>query len=139
MSHGITRKTLSAAVLGAAMAAGAAGTAAAADHQAASADNLTTTVADVQNMSVEDRVMGIPGDITRAAGAVHGTVERAAPQRSAEGLLGGLPLIGPLLEGAAGGLPTDSLTGGGLPTDSITGGGLPTGNLSGLPTSALGL
>ncbi|MGD9483462.1 hypothetical protein WDH52_09390 [Streptomyces sp. TRM70308] len=137
MSHGITRKTLSAAVLGAAMAASAAGTAAA-DHQAASADNLTT-VADVQNMSVEDRVMGTPGDVTRAAGAVHGTVERAAPQRPSEGLLGGLPLVGPLLERAAGGLPTDSLTGGGLPTDSITGGGLPTGNPSGLPTSALGL
>ncbi|GAA4663336.1 hypothetical protein GCM10023347_13880 [Streptomyces chumphonensis] len=137
MSKGIPRKTLGVAALGAAMAATAAGTASAAGPT----DNLMDAAADVQNLSVEDRVMDLPGDVTQAAGAVQESSDRAVPaagQDPVGGLLGGLPLVGQL-QGA--GLPTDQLAQGALPTDQLSGGlsadnlaggGLPSGDLGGL-------
>ncbi|WP_219089951.1 hypothetical protein [Streptomyces sp. JJ38] len=153
MSKGTPRKTLGVAALGAVIAASAAGTASAAGPT----DALLDAAADPQNLSVEDRVMGLPGDLQQAAGAVTATTDRAVPQGQdpVGGLLGGLPVLGDL---AGSGLPTDQLTGG-LPTDQLTGGqaapralqggGLPTDQLSGalstdnliggqLPTGDLG-
>ncbi|MCZ7416957.1 MULTISPECIES: hypothetical protein [unclassified Streptomyces] len=124
MSKGTPRKTLGVAALGAVIAASAAGTASAAGPT----DALLDAAADPQNLSVEDRVMGLPGDLQQAAGAVQQTTDRAVPngQDPVGGLLGGLPVLGDL---AGSGLPTDQLTGG-LPTDQLTG-GLPTDQLTG--------
>ncbi|WP_461027192.1 hypothetical protein, partial [Streptomyces sparsus] len=131
-------KTLGAAALGAAMAAGAAGSAA--------ADPAETFehIAGVETMSVEDSVLDLPDSLARAADATYDTVEQVEdPRGPASGpageLLGGLPVAGDHLRG---GLPTETLTSAlpadARPTDVLTG-ALPVDALSTgtLPTDAL--
>ncbi|MBW1604353.1 hypothetical protein JJV70_20045 [Streptomyces sp. JJ66] len=141
MSQGTTSKTLGVAVLGAAMAATAAGTANAAPQEAAA----TGVVSETQDFSLQDRLMSLPVHMAYAAGhlsedmagSMQGGAERAAHEREADRLLGGLPILGPVLEGASGGgLPTESLIGSALPTGDFNSG---TNSLGSLPTGNLGL
>ncbi|MBB1252286.1 hypothetical protein [Streptomyces alkaliterrae] len=155
MKHG-TIKTLGVAAAGAAMAAGAAGTAAAAE-ELHTGRQFANIAADTTNMTVEDSAMDLPANVSRAAHATTGALDRAERRAEEQGhekrqgpvdrLLGGLPVNGGLPIGAdvpvVGDLPVvgeavgsgnmstsfkGDLAGGGLPIDGVPlDGGLPIG------------
>lgn len=145
-----TIRTLGVAAVGAAMAVGTAGTATAAPTaETESADKvvgqtIAQLAANTQNMSVEDAVLDLPGNITQGANATQAALDiaQAEAEASEEPQAGESRAVEPQAQqdqlGAAskllGGLPVvGDITSGGLSTDGIQGDllndGLPTGSL----------
>lgn len=158
-----TIRTLGVAAVGAAMAVGTAGTATAAPTaETESADKvvgqtIAQLAANTQNMSVEDAVLDLPGNITQGANATQAALDiaqaeaeaseepqagesRAVESRAVEPqaqqdqlgaaskLLGGLPVVGDI---TSGGLSTDGIQGD-LLNDGLPTGSLPVGDVGAL-------
>lgn len=147
-----TIRTLGAAAAGAAITMGTAGAASAASVEESAGQSIANIAANTQNMSVEDAVLDLPGNLTRGANTVQAALDLAqaeaeagenradaeagqnqtravqAPEQQGQlgavsQLLGGLPVLGDV---AGGGLSTDGVQG------DLVNGGLPVGDLGAL-------
>lgn len=144
-----TIRTLGVAAAGAAMTVGTAGVASATPAEDALGQSIANIAANTQNMSVEDAVLDLPGNITQGANATQAALDlaqaeaeteeaqaeaqpRAVEQQgqlgAASQLLGGLPVVG---DAASGGLSTDGLQGD-LVRDGLPIGNLPVGDVGAL-------